>query len=345
MTFTESFTDRRVYHRRLSQSFDRACEDLRRVAFSYFFFHLIFLTLLCSQALFFLCYLALFHLSTFLAFILGSFFLTFFSFLILRVYLQANKPDRLVQVLQNYLTGVKQVIGFDDSIVEHHIALAQSCQKFAAHLHDSEYHLLIRPSFPKSLQLILQRLSAFSFWRDYHQFKELLLLHAIEEHLAVIKVEPVSLEVHAAMANAYVMLSSLCADPRKYSGFDESKWISPERYNEFMLKKFRKFSQLAIEEFKILNDYAPHDPWVHMQLAYSYHDLQMPEEEMKEYEKVLQLTPGDKEILFKLGMLYFHEGKNAEGLRIYEALRRTNYQKAERLIKFYGSWSMGSFTS
>lgn len=340
MAFTESLADRRMYHKQLSQSFDGACENLRRATFSFFLFHLFFLSLLGFQAIFFLCYLALFQLSTFLAFVLGAFFLTFFSFLILRVYLQANKPDKLVEVMQNYLAKVKQVIGFDDSLVEHHIALAQSCQKFAAHLHDSEYHLLSNTSLPKALLPLLQRLSAFSFWKDYHQFKELLLLQAIEEHLVVVKVEPVSLEVHAAMANAYVMLSSLCADPRKYSGFDESKWISPERYSEFMLKKFRKFSQLAIEEFKILNAYAPNDPWVHMQLAYSYHDLQMPEEEMREYEKVLQLTPGDKEILFKLGMLYFHEGKNAEGLRIYEALRRTNYQKAERLIKFYGSSSM-----
>lgn len=344
MTFTESLTGRRVYHRQLSQSFDRACNDLRRVIFSVFLFHLCFFILLIFQAIFFLCYLAIFQLSTFLAIILGAFFLTLFSFLIFRVYLQSNKPDRLAQVLQNYVAEVKKVINFEDSIVEHHIALAQGCQKFAAHLHDNEYYLLQYDCISKSFEPFLQRLSAFSFWRDYHHFKESLLLRAIEEHLAIVKVEPISLEVHAAMANAYVMLSSLYADPRKYSGFNENRWISPDRTNEFMKTKFRKFSQLAIEEFKILNDYAPNDPWVHMQLAYSYRDLQMPEEEMREYEKVLQLTPGDKEILFKLGMLYFHEGKNAEGLRIYEVLRKTHYQKAEKLIKFYGNGVLDSFT-
>jgi len=152
----------------------------------------------------------------------------------------------------------------------------------------------------------------------------------------VVKLEPTNLEAHAALANAYVMLSSLYADPRKYHGFDDSKWISPRRYSETMKEQFCTFSKLAIEEFKILNDYAPDDPWVHMQLAYSYHDLQMPEEEMREYEIVLKLSPGDKETLFKLGMLYFNEGKNAKGLQIYEMLKHTHHKKAERLIKFYG---------
>jgi tetratricopeptide (TPR) repeat protein len=78
---------------------------------------------------------------------------------------------------------------------------------------------------------------------------------------------------------------------------------------------------------------------VHAQLAYSYHDLKMPQEEIKEYETLLTLIPGDHEIIFKLGMLYFQQGLNAQGLRMYDQLKRTHFKKAEDLIKFYGAYA------
>jgi tetratricopeptide (TPR) repeat protein len=221
--------------------------------------------------------------------------------------------------------------------------LAKAAHKFAIHLHEKEYFYYTPPLFLKSLEPTTEKFSCFCHWKDLYLFKELLLLRAVEEHIKVVKCEPTNLEVHAALANAYVMLSSLYADPRKYDGFDEERWIPQERYSENMKEKFRITAERAIEEFKILNDYAPDDPWVHIQLAYSYHDLLMPEQEIKEYEIVLKLRPDDKETLFKLGMLYFQQGKNAQGLRIYEMLKQTNYKKAENLIKFYGAYEISYF--
>ncbi|MCH9703907.1 MAG: hypothetical protein K0U13_03870, partial [Chlamydiae bacterium] len=190
------------------------------------------------------------------------------------------------------------------------------------------------PFFLKSLAPTLEKFSCFSHWRDFHQLRELLYSTSIEEHIKVVKCEPTNLEVHAALANAYVLLSTLYSDPR---AADVERWVPPERYSKEMQSRFKEIAHLAIEEFKILSSYAPDDPWVHMQLAYSYHDLQMPQEEIAEYEKVLQLRPGDKETLFKLGTLYFQMGHNAKGLQVYEALRQTNYSKAETLINFYGN--------
>jgi tetratricopeptide (TPR) repeat protein len=168
--------------------------------------------------------------------------------------------------------------------------------------------------------------------------KELLLTTAVEEHLKVVKCEPTNLEAHAALANAYVTLSSLYADPQKFHDYDEERYIPIERFSAQMQAKFRATAERAIEEFQILHDYAPEDPWVHIQLAYSYHDLQMPQEEIREYEIVLSLRPHDQDTLFKLGMLYFQQGMNAKGLRVYETLKRSHYKKADSLIKFYGSY-------
>jgi tetratricopeptide (TPR) repeat protein len=273
-----------------------------------------------------------------MAFTLAIFFMTLFSYFVLKLYFQAKKPEQLMELCEEYLEKCKEKIHYQEGIPEHHIALAQAAQKFAAALHDKEYSYYSPPFFLRSLASSMEKFSCFCHWKDLHKMKELLLTTAVEEHIKVVKCEPVNLEVHAALANAYVMLSSLYADPRKYLDYDEERYIPQERFSDSMQTKFRATAKRAIEEFKILNDYAPDDPWVHVQLAYSYHDLQMPEEEIREYETVFQLRPDDKDTLFKLGMLYFQQGENAKGLRIYELLKRTHYKKAESLIKFYGSF-------
>jgi tetratricopeptide (TPR) repeat protein len=132
-------------------------------------------------------------------------------------------------------------------------------------------------------------------------------------------------------------LSGLYVDPRTVEGLDDDRWIPSTKYNESFKQKFRSIAEKAIEEFKILSDYAPHDPWVHAQLAYSYRDLQMHKEEIREYETILQLCPDDREALFKLGKLYFEQGQNAKGLQVYETLKGSHYKKAESLIHFYGA--------
>lgn len=336
------FFDKQAYHDQISRLWDPALRRFNRLMTSYIFFHFGFLMLGILELAFFLAFFAFMSQSTVLAFTLAIFFLTLFSYFVLRLYFSAKKPDELTELCEHYLNCCKELIQYQEGIPEHHIALANAAHKFAATLHEKEYGFYLPPPFLKSLAPTFEKFSCFCHWRDLHQMKELLLMRAVEEHLKVVKCEPTNLEVHAALANAYVMLSSLYADPRKYEGHDEERWIPPERYSQQMQTLFRATAERAIEEFKILNDYAPDDPWVHVQLAYSYHDLQMPEEEIREYELVFKLRPNDKDTLFKLGMLYFQQGKNAQGLRIYEMLKRANYKKAESLIKFYGTYDIGS---
>lgn len=331
--------DKQAYHDQITRLWTPMWHRLNRLTTSYVLFHLVFLCIGALELAFFLGFFSFMGQSSVLAFTLALFFLTLFSFFVLRLYLQSKKPDALNELCEQYLTYCKEQIHYQEGIPEHPIALARAAHKFAAALHEKEYTYYAPPPFLKSLAPTLEKFSCFCHWKDLHRMKELLLTRATEEHLKVVKCEPTNLEVHAALANAYVMLSSLYADPRKYQGFDEERWIPPERYSETMQALFRSTAQRAIEEFHILNDYAPDDPWVHVQLAYSYHDLQMPDDEIREYETVLKLRPNDKDTLFKLGVLYFQQGKNSQGLRIYEMLKRTHTKKAESLIKFYGTYT------
>lgn len=311
---------------------------LSRYIRSSILFNSIFFILATAEIILFLSFFALLSQSAVLAFTLAIFFLTLFSYFVLRLYMQTKRPEQLMELCEEYLDRCREIIRFQEGIPEHHIALATAAHKFAATLHEKEYLFFQPPPYLASLGSTLEKFSCFCYWKELHRLKELLLRTSVEEHLKVVQCEPTNLEGHAALANAYVMLSSLYADPRKYHDYDDEKWVAPERYSLEMQAKYKTMAQRAIEEFKILNDYAPDDPWVHVQLAYSYHDLQMPSEEIREYELVLQLRPDDKDTLFKLGMLYFQQGMNAKGLRIYELLKQTNSRKAESLIKFYGTY-------
>ena len=127
------------------------------------------------------------------------------------------------------------------------------------------------------------------------------------------------------------------AAPQKQLKESGQEWLPSDAYQRSLELKFRKTAKKAIEEFQILCDYAPNDPWVHLQLAYSYHDLDMPLEEIKEYETILNLQPEDHETRFKLGSLYFQQDMNAKGLHVYETLRRIDLKRAEALIRLYSA--------
>ncbi|MBI3901004.1 MAG: hypothetical protein HY324_02500, partial [Chlamydiia bacterium] len=298
-TPTDSLLDKHLYHEQVSELWTPSLNRLYQLIRSYTLFNFIFLLIGFCELLFFLSFFALMSQSTLLAFTLALFFMTLFSYFVLRLYLHAKKPDQLIALCEEYLDTCKEHLHYQEGSSEHHIALGHAAHKFAAALHEKEYTFYPLPSFLRALDVPLEKWSCFCYWKDLYRMKELLLMTAVEEHLKVVKCEPTNVEVHASLANAYVTLSSLYADPRKYADYDEERYIPEERYSKTMQTKFRRTAERAIEEFKILNNYAPDDPWVHVQLAYSYHDLQMPTEEIHEYEIVLSLRPQDKDTLFK----------------------------------------------
>lgn len=303
---------------------------------SYAMFNLFFFLFFISQLTYISLHFTFLLQSFVLAMALGLCFVTIFCYFTLKIYFQTKKVERFSSLKEDYVFACKDIIHYQHGNSEHHMMLANACAEFAAALHGKEYAFYRPPEAFAKLTPLFDRISCWCHWDDVYTMREMLLMSAVDEHIKIVKCYPTDLASHAGLANAYVMLSGLYVDPRSIEGFDDDRWIPPHKYDGKIKDKFRLMSERAIEEFKILNDYAPRDPWVHAQLAYSYHDLQMPNEEIKEYEMLLQLCPDDREVLFKLGQLYFQQGRNAEGLQIYEQLKRSHYKKAENLIHFYG---------
>jgi tetratricopeptide (TPR) repeat protein len=309
----QKFDDSSFQHH-LPQIYRTFLKSFRKIAQGSVFFHFFFIGLIIGETLFF-------SLATttpaIAAMLLGALFLTGFSYLVVHFYYQARKPEKLLDLRQMFLESCRRHIPIPSGELQHHLTIAAALLKLASYLEDFEknfYELSPRFSF-------LNSFSSYFYWKDVFNLKRLLLTAAIEEHLKQIRSTPTDLEVHASLATTYVA---------------QSKIYRPHHVFE---KQFRSAARLAVEEFRILNHYAPNDPWVHEQLAEGYRELEMPEEELREVELLLKLKPLDKEILFRLGTLYFHQGMNAKGLQTYEELKKSNFKAAETLIASYGSLS------
>jgi hypothetical protein len=322
----------------LSKVFDNIFIDFDGVLRKHAAFNVFFISICTIEVVVLATFFVVLAQSFVLALSLSIVFFTFFAYFTLRIYFQTKKPEQFHEIKERYLATCKDLLNYQEGIEDHYNALANACCKFANRLHGREYNYYQPHNWFAFLTPLMEKISCWCHWEDVYYMKEKMLEEAVNEHIKNVKNQPTSLEAHAALANAYVMLSGIYIDPRKLEGYDEERWIPEDKYSDRFDEKFRFTAERAMEEFKILSEYAPDDPWVHSQLAYSYHDLQMPLEEIKEYETIQRLAPADKDNLFKLGMLYFQQGMNAKGLRVYEELKKAHYIKAESLIKYYGSY-------
>lgn len=323
------------YDEQINRIIDIVTPQFAKIVRRHVFFNILFATLTLIEVFAFLFFFNAIADASMVAVTLGAIFLTIFSYFVLRLYYQNNKILEIKKIQDRFLRGCRDMMQYTPGIPDHHIALANACARFADRLGRKVFKHEYSKGWLSFLNPYIQRFNWWFQWEDYQTLKELLLKEAVNENIELVKIEPISLDVHASLANAYVMLSGLYVDPRIIDGNDDEPWV-PESQQDKMQKKFRETAQRAIEEFKIISSFAPDDPWVHTQLAYSYHDLQMPEEEIRQYEIIHKLVPNDDDCLFKLGVLYFQQGLNAQGLEIYAKLCHSNVSKAQALIAQYG---------
>lgn len=331
--------DKELYKDRIRTLINPTIDKFKKILKTYTLFNAFFIVLIFSESIYFFIHLTLLIHTFLIAIHLSLIFATLFCYFTLHIYFQTRKAEKMAALKEEYVENCGQTCGIPEGELDHCLMVAHACCQLASDLHASEYQIFRAPAWCSFLSTSFEKANCFFFWADVHSMKELLLKTCIEEQIKIVRMKPIDLEAHAGLANAYVMLSGLYIDPKTVDGLGDDRWIPRKKYDDSSKQKFRSIAEKAIEEFKILSDYAPNDPWVHAQLAYSYRDLQMPKEEIREYETILHLCPDDKDSLFKLGKLYFEQCENAKGLQIYETLKRSNYKKAESLIHFYGAYS------
>ena len=117
--------------------------------------------------------------------------------------------------------------------------------------------------------------------------------------------------------------------------FHNNYWITLYFDRQGFDEKRHLAAKKAIEELNILNELAPDDPWVHAMLAACFNTLEEVQDEIREYEILRNLRPQDKEILYKLGVLYFSRGENAKGLKLFKELKTIDMVWAKNLLSHY----------
>jgi tetratricopeptide (TPR) repeat protein len=108
-----------------------------------------------------------------------------------------------------------------------------------------------------------------------------------------------------------------------------------EDFEEELLKKFKTCILKAIEEYKIILASTEQAPWVLAQLATCYHELELYDKEIETFEKILEISSSQEEVMTRLSYLYFQEGKNAQGFKLYKLIKETNPPKAEEIFSYY----------
>ncbi|NGX27962.1 MAG: hypothetical protein K940chlam1_00134 [Candidatus Anoxychlamydiales bacterium] len=312
------------FQKKAHKNYKDTTDQLKKIIKSFFIFNISFFSLFFVEIISFIILFPIFDSSTLLALLLAGIFLTAFTYFVLLFYFQSKKNEQIVALKDRFIKVCKRALSIPIGSAEHHLTIALASLKLSENLSKLENII------PKIL-LFTKKISSFFLKQDIFKFKELLLTAAIDEHLEQLKLTPTDLEVHASLANIYTNLSSLYLNAKTNVFFSN---IAQSHLNQ----KYEACITSNLEEFKILNDYAPNDPWIHLQLAMSYNKLNLKKEQIKEYEIIYKLCPNDNNVLFKLGALYFETKRNSKGLRIYEELLMRSFKDASKLLTYYGAY-------
>jgi len=303
----------------------------RSITRNYALFHIGFFLLGMVETFALLLFFPFFAKTSLLAYSLAAVFLTGFSYFVLRFYFQVRKPEQFLQLKDSFIESCKGRL----PVSEHSRSLTHAVYRFLEKLENQEYQYYPLPKHFETLAPLMEKFSLWCHWKDVFQMKELLHAFCIQQLIDAVKKHPTEPEAHATLASAYIALYKLYIDPRKLGKRVPYTFVLKEYKDETVLEKFKKTALRAIEEFKIIDAYAPGDPWVYAQLAAIYHDLEDTEKEIAAYEALLRISPQEKMLTLRLGILYFQKGRTADGLKIYDQLSKVKDARADELIRFY----------
>ncbi|MCH9612366.1 MAG: hypothetical protein S4CHLAM102_08530 [Chlamydiia bacterium] len=312
--------------------------QIKEIYTSSFFFHLGFVAMLCLQLMSLCVLIGVLPRSGWIALNIATFFVTFFSYLILFYYLQSKKPEQFRAIGQSYFQMCQKELSTELSMTDYYLALAKGTFQLSSYLHQKQTLLFPNSPIPVIRHLILKFAYLFHTF-DLVQMQEILMQNAIRQHVTLIKEDPSNLAAHSSLANTHIALSKLYEMPGDLK-FMHRSFTTKRFYKlETMRRRFEFATKEAIEELTILDNLAPNDPWVHAKLASCYNLLSMKDKELLEYETLRTLRPEDKDILFRLGSLYFEMGQKAKGLQVYDVLKQVDALSSKELIDKYDIYS------
>ncbi|MEI6532008.1 MAG: hypothetical protein WCN87_04225 [Chlamydiota bacterium] len=310
--------DKETINQNLSPLALSALTAFRGLLHSIALFHAVFWGLMAFEIILIALFFSFLVQSALVAVSIALLTLTVFCYFVLKLWVYTKKRQDFSTLADAFQESIQRLMGQEEHTFSYYGALTKSLLTLSDALKKNpspswgENYIWMKPFHP-FIAFGYKKLTS----EDLLFIQELILGRTSQLWLEFIRKAPTHLEAHAALASTYITFSTFFAEEKKHK------------------ERFTALVQKAAEEFKILSDYSPNDVWAHTQLAYTYHDLNMRREEIKEYEAILALQPKDSDTLFKLGVLYFQEGFASKALSLYEELKKLSPQKSEELINFY----------
>lgn len=274
---------------------------------------LLFILALCTEGLLLIFFFPLLFKSAFFAITLAAFLVTLFSFITLRNYQNSEKEAAFKDLAHKYIRGLHSLSNSTSLAAQKNLA-AEGCLEL------SESELLI-PAIrflwiPEKIKNLFLRLLPLQQDKQLKDFKIVLIKQAMEELSGLIRISPCQIAPHASLVKVTRLLGSVYAE----AGYKNAFISTVKR---------------AAEELKILADLSPQESSIFLELALCYQDLGEKELELNSLEQGRAVEPDNKEILFRLGQLYFLQNEAAKGFKIYELLKSHDAAKSDLLMSYY----------
>jgi hypothetical protein len=335
-TFTSESSPPKLYISLVAKGKSLAIARFKAILHQSAFLHLSFCLFILSQILLtaFLYVSSSKSLYTPIAFAL--LFLTISSYLLIAYYQKNRKLDNMEKIAKDFVHYCS--LHLSKNIIEReklHLAISESVRDLAEALHTQElFYLNIHP-FKFSKSHIISHFLYFHY-NDILYLQEKLLDICLDQHSKILEDSAVSLQFHSSLSKTYATLANCYKKPH---GKHLEKAFNYSNFTKFkeLLERHSKYYTLAEEELLIILEISENETWAHLDLAALYSQFGETEKEMGQYEILIDQISDDKEILYKLGILYFLHLKTSKGLKIYSKLRKLDALYAKNLLSHYNS--------
>lgn len=263
-------------------------------------------------------------------------FLTISSYALIAFYQKNRKLDAMESISKEFYRYCSLHLSKNISDTEKlNLAISESLRDLAEALHSQElFHLTIHP-FKFSKNHIITHFLYFHY-NDILFLQEKLLDISLTQHAKILQDCACSLQFHSSLSKTYATFAK-CYKKPEGKHLEKAYIFSNLTKKEQLANLQSKYYTLAIEELHIVCDLSENETWAHLDLASLYSHFKDTEKQMQQYEILVQQLPDDKEIIYKLGILYFTHHKTSKGLRLYNKLRKIDALYAKNLLSHYQS--------
>lgn len=261
-------------------------------------------------------------------------FLAITSYMLIAFYQKNRKLDAIETISREFRHYCSiQLSQKIESSEKLHLAIAECMRDLSEALHTQElFYLTIHP-FKFSKNHIISHFLYFHYG-DILYLQEKLLDISLNQHSFVLADCACNLEFHNSLSKTYATLAACYKTPKgKHleKAFHYSNIAKKGELSTF----FEKYYTLAVEELKIVCDLSNNESWTILDLATLYARFGNSEKEMEQYELLIDRIQDDKEIIYRLGVLYFMHYKTSHGLKMYNLLRKLDALYAKNLLAHY----------